>query len=48
MSVVVLGSINMDLTTYVPCLPVPGETLFGSKFITAPEPAPPCPPVLNS
>lgn len=34
--VVVLGSINMDLTTYVPHLPVPGETLFGQKFITVP------------
>lgn len=36
MSVVVLGSINMDLTTYVPRLPVPGETLFGTSFITVP------------
>lgn len=36
MSVVVLGSINMDLTTYVPRLPAPGETLFGSNFITVP------------
>ncbi len=36
MTVVVLGSINMDLTTYVPHLPAPGETLFGSKFITVP------------
>ena len=36
MSVVVLGSINMDLTTYVPRLPAPGETLFGSRFITVP------------
>ncbi len=36
MSVVVLGSINMDLTTYVPRLPAPGETLFGSSFITVP------------
>ena len=36
MTVVVLGSINMDLTTYVPRLPAPGETLFGSKFITVP------------
>jgi len=36
MSVVVLGSINMDLTTYVPRLPAPGETLFGSHFITVP------------
>ena len=36
MTVVVLGSINMDLTTYVPRLPAPGETLFGSSFITVP------------
>ncbi|GJM42217.1 MAG: ribokinase [Ardenticatenaceae bacterium] len=36
MSVVVLGSINMDLTTYVPHLPAPGETLFGNSFITVP------------
>lgn len=36
MAVVVLGSISMDLTTYVPRLPVPGETLFGSSFITVP------------
>ena len=36
MSVVVLGSINMDLTTYVPHLPTPGETLFGNSFITVP------------
>jgi len=36
MSVVVLGSINMDLTTYVPHLPAPGETLFGSNLITVP------------
>jgi ribokinase len=36
MSVVVLGSINMDLTTYVPRLPTPGETLFGTSFITVP------------
>ena len=36
MSVVVLGSINTDLTTYVPRLPGPGETLFGHSFITVP------------
>lgn len=36
MSVVVLGSIGMDLTTYVPKLPAPGETLFGTSFITGP------------
>ena len=36
MAVVIQGSINMDLTTYVPRLPAPGETLFGSSFITVP------------
>ena len=36
MSIVVFGSISMDLTTYVPRLPAPGETLFGSRFITVP------------
>lgn len=36
MSVMVFGSINMDLTTYVPHLPAMGETLFGSSFITVP------------
>lgn len=36
MTIVVLGSINLDLTTYVPHLPAPGETLFGSSFITVP------------
>lgn len=36
MSVVVLGSINMDLITYVPRLPAPGETLFGTSYVTAP------------
>ncbi len=36
MSIVVFGSINMDLTTYVPRLPQPGETLRGSSYITVP------------
>lgn len=36
MSVVIFGSINMDLTTYVPRLPDVGETLFGHSFITVP------------
>jgi ribokinase len=36
MSVVVFGSLNMDLTTYVPRLPGPGETLLGHSFLTAP------------
>ena len=36
MGILVFGSINMDLTTYVPKLPRPGETLRGSSFITVP------------
>ena len=36
MGILVFGSINMDLTTYVPKLPRPGETLQGSSYITVP------------
>ncbi len=36
MSIVVFGSINLDLTTYVPHLPALGETLRGHSFITVP------------
>lgn len=36
MSVIVFGSINMDLITYVPRFPEVGETLFGYSFLTAP------------
>jgi ribokinase len=36
MSIVVFGSINLDLTTYVPHLPALGETLRGRSFITVP------------
>lgn len=36
MTIVVFGSINMDLTTYVPRLPQAGETLQGESFITVP------------
>lgn len=32
--VIVFGSINMDLVTKAPRLPVPGETLIGSSFST--------------
>lgn len=35
-SAVVFGSINMDLVTKTPRLPVPGETLQGKEFFTAP------------
>lgn len=33
--IVVVGSINMDLTTSVPRFPAPGETLLGSAFATS-------------
>ena len=36
MTIIVFGSINMDLTTYAPRLPQPGETLFGHSFNTVP------------
>eukprot|EP01120_Amphizonella_sp_Union-15-10_P010423 TRINITY_DN4168_c0_g1_i3.p1 TRINITY_DN4168_c0_g1~~TRINITY_DN4168_c0_g1_i3.p1 ORF type:complete len:174 (-),score=28.12 TRINITY_DN4168_c0_g1_i3:466-987(-) len=32
--IVVVGSSNMDLISYVPSLPKEGETLFGTKFVT--------------
>lgn len=36
MSILVFGSINMDLISYVARLPRPGETLFGRSYLTAP------------
>ena len=36
MTVVVFGSINMDLVVRAVRLPVPGETLIGHTFFTAP------------
>jgi len=36
MSVLVFGSINMDLVARTPRLPVPGETLIGHSFATVP------------
>ncbi len=36
MSIVVFGSINMDLVTRVSRLPAPGETLMGRSFVTVP------------
>lgn len=36
MSVIVLGSINMDLVVHTPRLPQPGETLIGQTFETIP------------
>lgn len=35
-TVIVFGSINMDLVARTPRLPVPGETLVGHDFFTAP------------
>ncbi|MGW6625803.1 ribokinase [Nocardia sp. NPDC055002] len=35
-TVVVLGSVNMDLVTTVPRRPAPGETVLGSDFATVP------------
>lgn len=34
MSILVFGSINMDITAYVPRIPRPGETLHGFSYIT--------------
>src|SRR6476661_2846166 len=36
MSVIVFGSINMDLLVHCPHLPAPGETLLGGRFSIAP------------
>lgn len=36
MSIIVLGSINMDLVVHTPRLPLPGETLIGKTFETLP------------
>lgn len=36
MSILVFGSINMDITAYVPRIPKPGETLHGFSYITVP------------
>src|SRR5258706_13472761 len=36
MSIVIFGSINMDLVVRTPRLPAPGETLIGHTFFTAP------------
>ncbi|MDX2216741.1 MAG: ribokinase [Oculatellaceae cyanobacterium bins.114] len=36
MTVIVFGSINMDLVAKTPRLPCPGETLMGDSFITIP------------
>jgi ribokinase len=34
--IVVIGSFNMDLTTYMERLPRPGETVHGRRFVTGP------------
>ncbi|NER79443.1 MAG: ribokinase [Leptolyngbya sp. SIO1D8] len=36
MSIMVFGSLNMDLVVQTPRLPVPGETLLGNQFSTIP------------
>ncbi|MDX1991057.1 MAG: ribokinase [bacterium] len=36
MSIVVFGSINMDLVVRAPHLPLPGQTLTGQSFVTIP------------
>ena len=36
MSIIVFGSINMDLVAQVPRLPQPAETLTGTSFTTTP------------
>ncbi|WP_071188428.1 ribokinase [Trichormus sp. NMC-1] len=36
MTIIVFGSINIDLVVTTPCLPVPGETLTGKDFLTTP------------
>src|SRR5262245_13786794 len=35
-SIVVIGSINMDLVCRTPRIPAPGETILGSDFVTIP------------
>src|SRR5690606_24647225 len=34
--IVVVGSFNADLVTYMPRLPAPGETVSGYRFVTGP------------
>ncbi|MEY3868631.1 MAG: ribokinase [Microcoleaceae cyanobacterium] len=36
MSIIVFGSINIDLVAQTPRLPLPGETLMGNNFFSAP------------
>jgi len=36
MSIVVFGSINMDLVVRTPHIPIPGETILGSDFVMVP------------
>jgi ribokinase len=36
MSIVVFGSINMDMIAQTPRFPQPGETITGTHFITLP------------
>ncbi|KAL7542624.1 hypothetical protein ACHAXR_011943 [Thalassiosira sp. AJA248-18] len=34
--VIIVGSINQDMTTYAPTLPTPGQTILGTDFRTTP------------
>lgn len=36
MSIIIIGSLNMDLIVRTPRIPAPGETILGSTFSTAP------------
>ncbi|MDJ0516957.1 MAG: ribokinase [Trichodesmium sp. MO_231.B1] len=35
MSIIIFGSINIDMITTTPCLPMAGETINGNNFLTA-------------
>lgn len=36
MSILIIGSLNMDLIVRTPRIPIPGETILGNTFLTAP------------
>ena len=35
-TILVVGSINMDLTAYCPHIPAPAETVLGTSFLDSP------------